>query len=44
MNGPIRLRQRGILFSFSQKHSRCECFCEKDLLASALPEAEFSFG
>jgi hypothetical protein len=43
-NGPTRLRQHGTLFSFSQKNSRCEFFCEKDLFASALPEAKCSFG
>jgi hypothetical protein len=26
-------------FSFSQKNSRCEFFCEKDLVTSARPEA-----
>jgi hypothetical protein len=31
MNGPIRLRQHGTLFSFLQK----------DLISSALPEAIF---
>ncbi len=35
----IRLRQRGTLFSFAQKNSRCEFFCAKDLVSSALPEA-----
>jgi len=41
MNGPIRLRQHGTLFSFSQKNSQREFFCEKDLIPSALPEAIF---
>jgi hypothetical protein len=39
---PIRLRQHGTLFSFSQKNSHCEFFCEKDLISSALPEPALS--
>jgi len=39
-----RLRQHGTLFSFSQKNSQREFFCEKDLFASGLLEATFSFG
>jgi hypothetical protein len=36
---PIRLRQHGTFYSFSQKNSQREFFCEKDLVFSALPEA-----
>jgi hypothetical protein len=31
-----------LVFSFSQKHSRCECFCEKDRESSTLPEPALS--
>jgi len=30
--------------SCSQKNSRCEFFCEQDMVSSALPEAEMPFG
>jgi len=40
----MRLRQHGTFLSFSQKHSQRECFCEKDLISSALPEAEIPAG
>jgi hypothetical protein len=33
-----------LLFSFSQKNSLCEFFCEKDLVTSALPAAKCSAG
>jgi hypothetical protein len=39
---PLRRRQHGTLFSFSQKNSRCEFFCEKDQVSSALPEPALS--
>jgi hypothetical protein len=41
---PIRLRQHGTLFSFSQKNSLSEFFCEKALASSALPEAKLPDG
>jgi hypothetical protein len=33
-----------VLFSFSQKKSPCDFFCEKDLGIFALPEAKPAFG
>jgi hypothetical protein len=34
----------GRFFSFSQKNSQREFFCEKDWESSILPEAKFPFG